>query len=172
MSARYTKYHIQHTSAYTLIEILVGLSILGILFGFGFISFRSFSLRQQLAGTAKQMQGDLRLAQSFALAGEKPAPPNDAACNDPNILDSYSFNVYSANGYRIEANCGASAVVYKDVSIRSDLSITAPSPNPIKFKVLGQGTNIASGGTATITVTQSGTGTVATITISSVGEIK
>ena len=43
---------------YTLIEILVGLAIIGLLFSFGFVSFRDYSRRQTLAGAVKEVQGD------------------------------------------------------------------------------------------------------------------
>ena len=72
-------------SAYTLIEILVGLTIVGLLFGFGFVSFRDFSRRQTLAGSAKKVQGDLRLTQESALSGKK---PSDFDCNPPTFYQA------------------------------------------------------------------------------------
>src|SRR3990167_10524628 len=98
-SPQYTKYNIRYTRAYTLIELLVGLTIVGLLFGFGFVSFRDFSRRQAIEGAAKKVQGDLRLAQSLALAGKK---PNSTYCNDPNILDSYSLIIINSQEYDIE----------------------------------------------------------------------
>ncbi len=158
-------------SGYTLIEILVGLTIISLLFGFGYASFRDFSRRQTLVGTAKSVQGDLRLAQEFALAGQK---PDDVSCNSPETLDSYSFKVYSASQYKIEADCtgGAAGIVYKDVNLSPDITLSTPSVNPIKFKVIGTGTNIPSGQSTTITLTQSGTNAQLVITVGSGGEIK
>ncbi len=156
-------------AGYTLIEILVGLTIVGLLFGFGFVSFRDFSRRQSLAGSAKRIQGDLRLAQESALSGKK---PDDFNCNPPNVLSSYSFKVYGASNYKIEANCTAGAVVIKNVDLAADISISTPSPNPIMFKVLGEGTNIPAGGSATLTLTQEGTNKTFDITVSASGEIK
>ena len=158
-------------SGYTLIEILVGLTIIGLLFGFGYVSFRDFSRRQALTGTAKTIQGDLRLAQEFALAGQK---PDDSLCDSPNTLDTYGFNVYSASQYKIEAYCtgGVLGIVYKEVNLSPDISLSTPSINPIKFKVLGTGTNIPAGQVITITLTQSGTNTQASVVVGSGGEIK
>lgn len=158
---------------YTLIEILVGLTIIGLLFGFGYVSFRDFSRRQALSGTAKQVQGDLRLAQGDAISGQK---PDDVNCASPNTLDSYSFNIVSPSEYTIEANCisgGATiAVIVKDVNLPSDISISTPLPNPIKFKILSQGTNIAAGESAQLLLTQVGTNNQITVTVTSGGEIK
>ena len=158
---------------YTLIEILVGLTIISLLFSFGYVSFRDFSRRQVLSGTLKQLQGDLRLAQSSASAGQK---PDDISCDSPNTLDSYDFKVYSASEYKIEVSCtngsAITSTVNKDVTLSPDISISIPSPNPVKFKILGQGTNVPAGAGVNVVLTQSGTNDQATITITSGGEIK
>lgn len=152
---------------YTLIEILVTLTIIGFLFSFGYVSFRDFSRRQQMAGEIKQIQGDLRLAQEMALAGQKP----ESSCTR---LDGYGFNVYSDTDYKIEANCdGAPGTdINKDSGMPADLTISAPSPNPIIFKVLGEGTNIVASTSATITLTQVSTGRKASVVVTAGGEIK
>jgi prepilin-type N-terminal cleavage/methylation domain-containing protein len=151
-------------NGYTLIEILVVLTIIGLLFNFGYVSFRDFSRRQAVAGAAKTIQGDLRLAQENATSGQKPS-----GCNT--TLDSYGFNVQSSSRYTIEANCAATPPIVKDVTLASGIAISNPSPNPLQFKILGQGTNI--GDTDwTLTLTQAGTGNTATVTVTSGGEIK
>jgi prepilin-type N-terminal cleavage/methylation domain-containing protein len=155
-------------NGYTLVEILVALTIIGLLFSFGFVSFRDFSRRQGLSDAAKAIQGDLRLAQGDAITGQK---PDNISCNLPKTLDSYSFNVLSDSEYRIEANCFGAPVVIKDVNLPTDIAISA-SPNPLKFKILGQGTNIASGLNWVLTLTQAGTSNVAKVTVTSGGEIK
>lgn len=152
-------------SAYTLIEILVGITIIGLVFGFGFVSFREFSRRQAVAGAVKQIKGDLRLAQAYALSGKRPTD-----CQADERLDGFSFTVISGQNYEIKANCATS--VTKSMTLSGELSMSFPSPNPIIFKVLGQGTNIPLGGNATITLTQTGTNNQAVITISASGEIK
>jgi len=160
--------------AYTLIEILIVLTVIGILFGAGFVGYRDFSRRQALAGVVKQLQGDLRLAQQMALSGEK---PNTLGCVS-NSLDGIRFEVTTSPPYiyRLKAACG-SIVNYpliKEFSFPSNISLdlTGFSPNPVLFKVLGQGTNIPSVGNAVITLTQAETGNKATVTITPGGSIK
>lgn len=163
------KLKVKSGTGYTLIEILVSITIIALLFIFGYASFREFSRRQAINSAVRVVRGDLRLAQQQALAGNKPADPK---CNAPNLLDGYYFRAASTS-YTIEAACsGVSGgpVTTKSVSLSSDISMTAPSPNPILFKVLGQGTNISS--TATVVLTQAGTNNTQTITITSGGEIK
>ena len=53
-------------NGYTLIEILVALTIIGLLFSFGYVSFRDYSRRQAVSDAVKTMQGDLRLAEGDA----------------------------------------------------------------------------------------------------------
>ena len=159
----------RYTSAYTLIEVLVALTIIGFLFGFGYVSFRDFSRRQSLAGAAKNLQGDLRLTQEQALAGQK---PDDPFCNSPNLLDSYGFDVVSANEYKIEIFCTGGSFQTKDVLMPSDISLSTPSVNPIKFKAIGQGTNLPANSSVDITLTQKGTGSQVTVTVGAGGQIQ
>lgn len=157
---------------YTLIEILVGLTIIGILFSVGYVSFRDFSRRQALAGVVKQIQGDIRLAQEQALSGKKPEDPLNK-CSDTKYLDGYNFKVNSTSspaGYTVEAVCAGQVIEIKNVSIPSDFSI-ASTITTVLFKPLGQGTNIPVE-SATVTVTQDSTGNQAQIVISAAGEVK
>jgi prepilin-type N-terminal cleavage/methylation domain-containing protein len=154
---------------YTLIEILVALTIIGILFGAGYVGYRDFSRRQSLAGTVKIIQGDLRKIQQNALSGIKPA-----GCASPNNLTGYYLTIVpSDNKYNVKAGCsnGSSIQVGEEIYLPENISITPPSPNPILFKVLGLGTNIPTD-TTTIVLTQDLTGNTATITIGSGGDIK
>lgn len=169
-----TKYRIKNTHGYTLIEILVGLTIIGLLFGVGYANFRSFSRRQVVINAAKSIQGDLRLAQEIALAGQKPSDPE---CKSPaNTLNGYNFTVLSPSSYEIRAVCsgGNIASATKTVVLDSAAAIASPFPvpNPILFKVLGRGTNIPEGENAVITIVQTGTSTTSTINVSSGGQIQ
>jgi len=154
-------------NGYTLIEILVALAIIGLLFSFGYVSFRDFSRRQEVSGAAKGIQGDLRLAQGDAISGQK-----SSGCSG--VLDGYSFLVAPPSEYKIQANCGAAPIDVKDVTLPSDVTISVPfpSPNPLNFKVLGQGTNITGDSPWTLKLTQTGTGNSVEVTVTSGGEIK
>ncbi len=158
-------------SGFTLIEILVSMTIIGFLFSFGYASFRDFSRRQALAGVVKQVQGDLRLAQQKALSGEK---PSGCTTLPVKTLNGYNFYRSAENVYIIQADCSglAAAVPVKSVTLPSGIKISAPSPNPIKFKALGQGTNIVSGESATITITQDAVSNSQDVIVTAGGEIK
>jgi prepilin-type N-terminal cleavage/methylation domain-containing protein len=165
-----TKYQMLSTnSGYTLIEILIALTIVGLIFGIGYVNFRDFSRRQALAGTVRKIKGDLRVAQENATSGQKPADPNCVGPTNP-LLDGYNFTVPSEpHTYVIQAVCSGGTVDVKTIQVSSDIDISM-SQNPILFKILGQGTNIVT--LASITLTQTGTNSPAVITVSSGGEIK
>lgn len=149
--------------AYTLIEILVSLTIIGLIFGVGYISFREFARRQALAGVARSLRGDLRLAQEQALAGKKPV-----GCT---VLDGYRFSPVSGTQYTIEAICsnGNFSIGKDSLSFPSGVSMS-PVPGNILFKVLGQGTDLASD--VEVNLVQAATGNTQRVTITTGGEIK
>jgi len=149
--------------AYTLIEILVSLTIIGLIFGVGYISFREFARRQVLAGAARSLRGDLRLAQEQALAGKKPS-----GCG---ILSGYRFRPISASQYAFEAVCdnGSFSIGKDSVSLPPGINMT-PVPGSVLFKVLGQGTDLSSD--MEINLVQEVTANTVKITITTVGEIK
>ncbi len=151
---------------YTLIELLVAITILGIIFSAGYISFRDFSRRQALAGAVRAVSGDLRLAQELAFSGKKPT-----GCI---TLNGYRFKT-AADSYGIVAACSFPEIEYEvKVGVGLPVGVTMsaqPSPN-IFFKILGQGNDISGGAPEVITLTQVNTSQTQTITITSGGEIK
>ncbi|MGA2910626.1 MAG: prepilin-type N-terminal cleavage/methylation domain-containing protein [Candidatus Microgenomates bacterium] len=164
---------------YTLIEILVSLTIVGLLFSFGYISFRDYSRRQTVAGVVKEIQGDLRLAQEDALAGQLPSSTDDPKgfCSGTNSLNGYYFDIISTSEYDLEAVCtgGTVSTIFgenpaKQVTMPSDVLISA-TDNPILFKILGQGTNIPNGQNAEIDLSQVGTTNKGVVLVGSGGEI-
>lgn len=151
--------------AYTLIEVLVVLSIIGVLFGIGYVSYRDFSRRQELAGVAKNIQGNLRKAQQSALSGVK---PEGVACNSQTLI-GYDFYMVSNSKYQIRANCAGGNIVVLDVDLPVSETISL-TDNPILFKILGNGTNIES--SSTITIVQTATGDSVQISVGSGGDIQ
>lgn len=157
------------SKGYTLIEILVGLTIVALLFTIGYVNFRDFARRQAIAGAGKLLEGDIRNAQQQALSGQK---PDVLACNNPNTLNGIQFAVDSATKYLINADCTGGVVTIKSVNLAAGVSVNTPDPNPIEFKVLGQGTNIPSGASAIVTLSQAATNNTFSLTIGSGGEIQ
>ncbi len=157
---------------YTLIEILIAITIMTLLFLTGLASYREFSRRQELVSAVRQVQADIRQAQENAIASKKPA-----GCSDLNALNGYHFVVIPPNSYEIRWICGGSPGVEKTVTLPTGITISVLSPNlnppnSILFKTLGQGTNIPADGTTSFTLTQANYGKTATITVTAGGEIR
>ena len=150
---------------YTLIELLVTLTIVSLLFGFGYANYRGFARNQALVAAARVVKADLRLAQGQALAGKKPV-----GCD---VLDGYYFRWLSSASYRIEASCLNGDYPLKTVdNVFDGTTISVPSPNPILFKVLGKGTNVAEGSPASLSLERVGVENPLVVTVTSAGEIK
>lgn len=156
--------HLVNTSGFTLLELLIVIMIMGLLFGVGLANYRDFARRQSLLGISRKIKGDLRLAQQLAITGNKPT--------DCVVLEGYQFNWVSSTNYQIEALCSNSIYAVMTVDdIFGNTSMSAPSPDPLLFRVLANGTNITASLTATITLTQAGFGNSAVITVTSAGDI-
>lgn len=150
------------------------LSIMGILFTAGYASLRDFSNRQAVDNSASSIQGDLKLAQEMALSSQL---PSDSNCTGSYTLNGYNFKILTsgpipAASYEIRASCSGPGVVSAIKTVKLPVGETiGPVSTTILFKILGQGTNIASGNVV-ITVTQTGTGSTASVTVASGGQIQ
>ena len=156
----------RRTPGYTLIEIMVTLTIISIIFGIGYVAYREFSRRQSLTSAIRAIIGDLQLAQTQAITGTK---PKVAVCDYPNLLSGYNFEVIPPNSYKVEAVCSGGKHLVKQVNMSSSVELTAPSPNPIFFKILGQGTNVTS---AVTRIDISSLGVMGSVNITSGGSIE
>lgn len=146
---------------YTLIEILVVVSIMSILFTVGYANYRDFARRQALTASARQMKSNISLAREKAATGEKPE-----GCT---TLLGYNIR-FSEDGYSLEAVCSGTTISIKTVSLSSNVGSSVPSTNPIFFKVLSKGTSLSED--ATITLTQSESGKTENVVITPEGEVK
>lgn len=156
----------RESSGYTFIEIMVVLSITGLIFALGFASFRDFARRQLVLSTTREIKGDLRLAQEESISGKKP----DTCLGS---LDGYKFLVTpSQQKYEIFAACTGGDVLVKTKSFPEEVNIGAPLVNPIIFKPIGVGTNIPSGETEVIDVSVSGSTFTLQVSIGSSGDIQ
>ena len=148
---------------YTLIELLIVISIMGLIIVGGYAGFRDFSRRQALTGQARMVEADLRQAQQKALAGDK------GGCSG--VLAGYQFAV-SGSSYSVTPVCSVANGLAKDVPLSAGYTLAlAPPVSGILFKVLGQGTNLAAGAVEQVIVTQTATGKQTKIRVTAAGEI-
>lgn len=119
---------------YTIIELLIVITISVVVFSVGMAGYREFSRRQALTGILKQIKADLRLAQQLALTGQK---PESVVCTQ---LSSYTFSRITSDNYQLIANCTNANHIVKDIIMPVNTTISAGS---VVFKVLGQGTDLS-----------------------------
>lgn len=130
--------------------------------GFGVANYRDFAKRQEIKNAASEIASDLRLAQSSATAGRK-------LTGCAGVLLGYDFLI-SGSTYTISAAC-PNTVQLKQVTLKTGLQMTNPSPNPIRFLPLGLGTNVPNSTTITVSH-QTVTGNQQAIVVSQSGDIR
>lgn len=85
---------------FTLIELLVSLLVISILVGLGYANFRKYSQKQALWSVARQIEGDLRLAQSYAMSGK-----DASICSPGYYLYGYQILRVDNLSYKIQRVC-------------------------------------------------------------------
>jgi prepilin-type N-terminal cleavage/methylation domain-containing protein len=124
--------HCPKKSAFTLVELLVVISVIGVISSLGFAAYTQFSRSQIVTQAIEKIISDLHLAQSLALNNQKPEE-----CG-VNLLDGYSFEINDSTSYTISAVCGSSSFEVKKVTLPLTVAI-GPSGWKATFKVLRQG---------------------------------
>lgn len=146
-------------AGFTLIEILVVISVTGILSAIGIASFVSYSRQQQVTQAVNDLKNNLRIAQSKALTQEIPSGCTNLSAYELRFAaDNRSYNIYPI------CLTDQSAIM-PPINLPSSVS-KIEGPTAIVFKILtgavdGAGTIAISG----FNVTQS-------ITVTAVGGIK
>jgi len=171
---------------YSLIELMVVISIMAILFSVGMANYRDYSRKREVSNAALLVRGDLRLTQEFALAGRKPAEPAGNVCLAANsLLEYYIFErIPTSNasglGYKISAKCSSSNspveiksvdLSLKNITISTFTNTVNSNRNRIHFYPRGKGVGNLTADSTTITLTKVGASPVE-ITVTVGGEVK
>lgn len=126
-------------NGFTLVEILVVISITGLLVTIGIASYVQFNRRQVVDQAIKNLQSDLRYAQSKASMSDK-GDPTTPDCTSSDPLVGWYFRITSATQYEIYGLCGVKPFMVKRVTLPSQLAINS-LPSSILFKPLNLGTD-------------------------------
>jgi len=121
---------------FSLVELLIAASILGLLTTFGLARFHQFNRRQIFDQAVQELKNNLRFAQEKALAGEKPSDWCTAG-----HLQGYQLKFNTSSNYLIEAICSDDEISARQVK---SIPLLDPVSGPIDeasvlFKVLAQG---------------------------------
>ncbi len=161
-------------SGYTLVELLVVVSIMGILMTAGISSYRKFSQKQILATAVRELKSNLRLASTNASVGYKGERcpcglGGDGACgtvDDPTI--SGWGATFAADQYSVYGKCTTGAAFASKVTKLPESVAINPLPPTILFKVLQQGTDRA----GDVVISLKGFGETPSVTVTTGGEIR
>ena len=144
---------------FSLIELLVSITLLMILAGVGVAGYRLSVRKQTMDAAYSQVTGLLRQAQANAQSGKK--------INCTTTLAGWQVR-FNGSSAVLEESC---ASTYSVSTFELPLGVTLttlPSPNPILFRVLNRGTDVLSStdiGFSGFTLTK-------IITVTSTGEIR
>jgi len=134
---------------FTLIELIVVISILLLISSGVIANYNNFNENQRVKQLALTLKTNLRLAQTKALSGAKPLAPFLCA-----QLESYTVT-FSSSQYSVQATCAAPDDGQGDimtVSLPSGVTLsTLPLTPVLEFYVLNQGTNLSSEVTIALT---------------------
>jgi prepilin-type N-terminal cleavage/methylation domain-containing protein len=154
------KFSFLPSSGFTMIEMLLSVSIMLVLVGGGVAAFVTFNDSQQLKGATKELQTYMRVAQTKARLGDRPP-----TCGR---LDGYAVRVAeSSNVLRMVAICDIGDVEVQTKTLEGITSIQVDNDVvDVEFGVLQGG--VTNSGTISI---QSDGGSVETFAVSAGGEI-
>ena len=132
-------------NGFTLVELMIVVSIIGILSTAGILSYLSFSRKQLLVQSAEMVRQDLLLAQSLAINNQKPSTNCDT-------LISYVFRVLNSCNYQIESSCSKSSGMVNTPIKQASLpkNVTISGLTAVEFKILRQGVVFTGGNTLTL----------------------
>lgn len=141
---------------YTLIEIIIVLTISSLLFVGGYTQYREYSRRQVLNNTVEELKNNLNLARQLAFSGEKATSGCILASE---TLQGYQIN-FTSSSYSIKSVCSSTATSNRStfalpaaVTISTSGLPTISGTTYVIYKVVGKGTNLSSNGTITVTDT-------------------
>ena len=169
---------IQSTSrslGFTLIELMVGVSVMLLLITYGWVNFVSANERQQLIASGKMIASELRLAQKQATSGEK---PTSGSCS----LEPFKgVQIRATNSSTIvkEVVCGDLNNVFQElneVALPSSITLSSDSDDfLVFFRTLSEGVTFGPGVVApmiTIILEKDGMNQQYSIEVFSSGDIR
>lgn len=132
----------KHAPGFTIIELVVVVGILAVVAGGVIANYNNFNESQRIRQAALTLKTNLRLAQTNAIAGNKPTAPYTCA-----ELVSYVV-AFSPTSYSIQAKCADPESLQGGIvltALPSGITLTTvPLTAVIEFNVLDQGTSVPS----------------------------
>jgi prepilin-type N-terminal cleavage/methylation domain-containing protein len=147
---------------FTLVEILIVISVLGILFSVGLVQYTKFNRQQILEQAVLELKTSLTNAQSKALSGKK-------ECSE-GVFDGILVEFDTGN-YSLYSSCGdgTDLELLSDTELPSEIRITESPEDGILFRPIAGGTDVSGVSTE---ITLSGYGTTKSLMVYPNGKIE
>lgn len=136
----------KHHKGFSLIELIVTISLVSVISAGGMAAYNKFTERQRIVSAGKELENLFREAQKKAQSGDKPEQ-----CGESTTLKSWSVSINASNSTaHLSVNCGVgestNTHVVKTINLPSGIQ-TQPTNPTIPFTVLtgrpeGIGTNV------------------------------
>jgi len=153
-------------SGFTVVELLIILSLIALLFALGVSQYNRFNRSQALVKAKGELVSNLRLAQSKAMTAEKPA-----GCGE-NELEGHRLEFINNHSYKLVAVCNCVDCPEVKATINFPSSVIKQSgPDGIFFKVLNRGVEFI-GPQPPLVLSLVGSSETQTINLTTAGEIK
>lgn len=146
---------------YTLIELMVVITIISVITGIGVASYNNYNSRRVVEKAAEELKVNIRLAQSRAINNEK-----DTRCGTA-ILEGWYVEHKGSTSYQLYCKCGATEYRPTSPITITGVGVTLASFSTFGFKPLIGNTTL----TADTTITVSGSGKTSTLSITKAGDI-
>lgn len=159
---------LHNTRGYTLIEIVISLTIISFIFFGGFAAYREFVRRQVLDNAVKELKSNLNLIRQDALSGNLASVCSDLGVG--NTLDGYQV-VFEVSSYSYSPKCSSinPGEGLKTITLPNSVTLsTSGFAGALIFKSVS-GTNLTAN--AVLTLTHS-TGAVKSLTINTSGIVQ
>lgn len=125
------KESVHYQSGFTLIELIIAISILAILATAGVASLVTYSRKETIVTAYQDVLSSFNEAKLTAASQVK---PNDASCiSQP--LDGYQIEISAQNSYKLEAVCGGNIAVVETKTLPANV-IFSLSPATFIFTVI------------------------------------
>lgn len=154
-------FSVRSQSGFTLVELIVSLTVL-LLLGAAFISnYNNFNRTQQVKQAVLLLKNNLRYAQTLAVAAQRPS----GGCT---VFNGY-LAVFAGNSYTISASCDGAALAITSQTTYLPVGVTfTPPPPRLLFLPLSGRADI---GSSNVVITVTGPAYVYHLSVSPAGNM-